>query len=255
MHNNVVFVSFDFLRDFFGPVFFSEKKVENNLNQSNTLNIMEVENNIILALDVLNMEEAITVVGSVSDYLNTIKIGYPLVLSEGLESITTVKEEFKCNIIADFKVADIPATNEKIADLTFEAGADAVIVHGFVGDDSAIACMDSAKKYGKDIFLLTEMSHPGASMFLQQHAEGIAKMGVELGITNFVGPSTKLDRLEKIRSIIGDESFLISPGVGTQGGDPKDTLKFADALIVGRSIYLSEDPKKAVEDIIDSIKP
>ena len=215
---------------------------------------MEVENNIILALDVLNMTEALRIVESVSGYLNTIKIGYPLVLSEGLQSITTIQEEFNCSIIADFKVADIPATNRKIADLTFEAGADAVIVHGFVGDDSALACMGSAEKYDKDIFLLTEMSHPGASMFLQQHAEDIAKMGVDLGITNFVGPSTKLDRLEKIRSVIGKDSFLISPGVGTQGGDPKDTLKFADALIVGRSIYLSEDPKKAVENIIENIK-
>ncbi|OEC87405.1 MULTISPECIES: orotidine-5'-phosphate decarboxylase [Methanobacterium] len=215
---------------------------------------MEVENDIILALDVLNRTEALRIVESVSDYLNTIKIGYPLVLSEGLQSITAIKEEFNCSIIADFKVADIPATNRKIADVTFEAGTDAIIVQGFVGDDSALACMNSAEKYGKDVFLLTEMSHPGASMFLQQHAEDIAKMGVDLGITNFVGPSTKLDRLEKIRSVIGKDSFLISPGVGTQGGDPKDTLKFADALIVGRSIYLSEDPKKAVEDIIGSIK-
>ena len=215
---------------------------------------MEVENNIILALDVLNMTEALRVVESVSDYLNTVKIGYPLVLSQGLQSITSIKEEFNCSIIADFKVADIPATNRKIADVTFEAGTDAIIVHGFVGDDSALACMDSAEKYGKDVFLLTEMSHPGASIFLQQHAEDIAKMGVDLGITNFVGPSTKLDRLEKIRSVIGKDSFLISPGVGTQGGDPKDTLKFADALIVGRSIYLSEDPKKAVEDIISNIE-
>ncbi|WP_424355458.1 orotidine-5'-phosphate decarboxylase [Methanobacterium sp. MBAC-LM] len=215
---------------------------------------MEVENDIILALDVLNMTEALRIVESVSDYLNTIKIGYPLVLSEGLQSITAIKEEFNCSIIADFKVADIPATNRKIADVTFEAGTDAIIVQGFVGDDSALACMNSAEKYGKEVFLLTEMSHPGASMFLQQHAEDIAKMGADLGITNFVGPSTKLDRLEKIRSVIGKDSFLISPGVGTQGGNPKDTLKFADALIVGRSIYLSEDPKKAVEDIISSIK-
>lgn len=215
---------------------------------------MEVKNNIILALDVLNMEEAITIVDNVSKYINTIKIGYPLVLSQGPESITFIKENFDCQIIADFKVADIPETNEKIANLTFEAGADALIVHGFVGEDSVKACMDSAKIYQKKIFLLTEMSHPGASMFLQPHAEEIAEMGVKMGITNYVGPSTKLDRLEKIRSIIGKESFLISPGVGAQGGDPKETLKFADALIVGRSIYLSEDPEEAVEDILKRIK-
>lgn len=215
---------------------------------------MEVENNIILALDVLNMEDAMGIVEQVSDYINTIKIGYPLVLSEGLESITFIKENFNCKVIADFKVADIPETNEKIANLTFEAGADALIVHGFVGEDSVIACKESARIYGREIFLLTEMSHPGASMFIQKHTEEITDMGVRLGIKNYVGPSTKLDRLEKIRKIIGTESFLISPGVGAQGGDPKETLQFADALIVGRSIYLSSDPERAVEDIIRRIK-
>jgi orotidine-5'-phosphate decarboxylase len=215
---------------------------------------MEVKNNIILALDVLNMEEALTIVDNVSKYINTIKIGYPLVLSEGPESITLVKENFDCKVIADFKVADIPETNEKIANLTFEAGADAIIAHGFVGEDSVKACMDSAEVYDKEVFLLTEMSHPGASMFIQKHTEEIAEMGVKMGIKNYVGPSTKLDRLQKIRNIIGNESFLISPGVGTQGGDPKRTLQFADALIVGRSIYLSNDPEKAVEEIIKNIK-
>ncbi len=98
---------------------------------------------------------------SVSEYVDTIKIGYPLVLSEGLKSISIVKEEFNCKVIADFKVADIPETNRKIADLTFKAGADAIIVHGFVGDDSLQACLDSAEIYNKDVFLLTETSQPG----------------------------------------------------------------------------------------------
>ncbi len=213
---------------------------------------MEVKNDIILALDVLNMEEALSIVDNVSKYINTLKIGYPLVLSQGPESITFIKENFDFKVIADFKVADIPETNEKIANLTFEAGADALIVHGFVGRDSVKACMESADIYGKEIFLLTEMSHPGASMFLQPHGKEIAEMGVKMGINNYVGPSTRPENLQRIRNIIGD-SFLISPGVGAQGGDPKKTLEFADALIVGRSIYLSEDPEGAVEDIITRI--
>ncbi|HEX7468253.1 MAG TPA: orotidine-5'-phosphate decarboxylase, partial [Methanobacterium sp.] len=121
---------------------------------------MEVKNKIILALDLQTIGEAMEVAFSVRDYVDTIKIGYPLVLSEGLESISMVKDEFDCKVIADFKVADIPETNNKIADLTFKAGADALIVHGFVGDDSLRACVDSAEKYSGDVFLLTEMSHP-----------------------------------------------------------------------------------------------
>jgi orotidine-5'-phosphate decarboxylase len=215
---------------------------------------MEVKNNIILALDLQNIEDAMKVAGAVSEHIDTIKIGYPLVLAESLESIALVKEEFDCKIIADFKVADIPETNSKIADLTFKAGADAIITHGFVGEDSVKACVDSAEKYGKDVFLLTEMSHPGALRFLQADADKIAQMGVDMGLKNFVAPSTKLERLAKIRSVVGDNAFIISPGVGAQGGDPCKTLEFADAIIVGRSIYTSEDPEKAVKSIIDGIK-
>lgn len=215
---------------------------------------MEVKNRIILALDLQSIGEALTVADSVSEYVDTIKIGYPLVLAEGLESITAVKKEYNCKIIADFKVADIPETNRKIADLTFKAGADAIIVHGFVGNDSVQACVESAEIYDGEVFLLTEMSHPGANRFLQNSAEGIAQMGIEMGLKNYVAPSTKLNRLEKIRSIVGDESFIISPGVGVQGGDPSKTLEFADAIIVGRSIYASENPEKAVKSIVDSVK-
>jgi orotidine-5'-phosphate decarboxylase len=215
---------------------------------------MEVKNRIILALDLQTIGESIKIVEDVKEYIDTIKIGYPLVLAEGLKSISLVKEKFDSKIIADFKVADIPETNKKIANVTFKAGADAIIVHGFVGEDSLQACLDSADKYNKEIYLLTEMSHPGASKFLQPAAEEIAEMGIEMGLKNYVAPSTKLNRLEKIRSIVGDGSFIISPGVGIQGGDPAKTLEFADAIIVGRSIYSSDDPQKAIKSIIDSIK-
>jgi orotidine-5'-phosphate decarboxylase len=215
---------------------------------------MEIKNKIILAMDLLTIDGALEVGNSVINYLDTIKIGYPLALAEGIPSIGLVKDRFDCKIIADFKVADIPETNKKIADLTFKAGADAIIVHGFVGPDSVKACVDSAEEFGTEVFLLTEMSHPGASRFLQPAAEEIAAMGMEMGLKNYVAPSTKPDRLKKIREVVGKESFIISPGVGVQGGDPNQTLEFADAIIVGRSIYSSEYPEKVVKSIVDSIK-
>ncbi|KZX15748.1 orotidine-5'-phosphate decarboxylase [Methanobrevibacter filiformis] len=211
---------------------------------------MRVKNNIILAMDLMNILDAYDLSEEISNYINTIKIGYPLTLSEGLSTINIFKENFDFNVICDYKVADIPETNEKIADLTFKAGADYLIVHGFVGSDSIIATKEKAEEYEKDIFLLTEMSHPGAKKFLQPVADDIAKMGVEMNIKNYVAPSTRLERLSQIRDIVGKDSFIISPGVGTQGGDPKKTLNYADALIVGRSIYESEDPETAIKNFI-----
>ena len=100
---------------------------------------MKVKNNLIIALDLFRMEEVIQLLEEISGQINTVKVGYPLVLSEGLQSISKIKETFGFNIIADFKVADIPETNQKIAELTFDAGAHAIITHGFVGRDSVQA--------------------------------------------------------------------------------------------------------------------
>ena len=215
---------------------------------------MNIKNNIILAMDLMDLKEAEKVCESINEYIDTIKIGYPLTLAEGLSTIGFFKEKFDYKVICDYKVADIPATNEKIANQTFDAGADAIICHGFVGSDSVDACKTSAEDHGGEVFLLTEMSHPGAIKFLQPNADEIARMGVEMGITNYVAPSTRPERLSEIRDIVGKEAFMISPGVGTQGGDPRETLKYSNALIIGRSIYNAEDPEKATKDIVDSIQ-
>lgn len=214
---------------------------------------MNIKNNLILALDVMSESEAIEICDSVKEYIDTIKIGYPLALAEGLEIIKKLKDRFDFKVICDFKVADIDATNEKICDETFKAGADAIICHGFVGEDSVQACLDMAEKHEKELFLLTEMSHPGAKMFLQENADAIAQMGVDMNITNFVAPATRLDRLADIRQIVGENAFIISPGVGKQGGDGKKTLEYSNAIIVGRSIYESENPQKSCKDLINSL--
>ena len=227
----------------------------NNFNQrNNKVDTMKIKNNLILALDVMSESEAIEICDSIKNHIDTIKIGYPLALAEGLEIINKLKDQFGFKVICDFKVADIDATNSKICDETFKAGADAIICHGFVGSDSVQACLDMADKHGKELFLLTEMSHPGAKMFLQKNAEEIAEMGVEMGIRNYVAPATRLDRLSIIRDIVGDDAFIISPGVGKQGGDGKKTLEYSNAIIVGRSIYEADNPATACENLIKSLE-
>ncbi|MDO5851505.1 MAG: orotidine-5'-phosphate decarboxylase [Methanobacteriaceae archaeon] len=215
---------------------------------------MKIKNKIILALDVQEKNKAYEILDELKEDLNTIKIGYPLVLNEGPEIITKIKEKYDFKIITDFKVADIPATNEKIVNTTLKKGADAIIVHGFTGKDSIKACLDTARENNKEIFLLTEMSHPGADLFLKGASEKIAEIGKELEIKNYVAPATKIDRLKKIREIVGKDAYIISPGVGFQGGSIKNTLKYANAAIIGRSIYNSNSPKEKIHEFIELSK-
>ena len=208
---------------------------------------------LILALDVTDKESALKIAQDVHEYVDAIKVGYPLVLATGLGIVKDLAQY--APVIADFKVADIPNTDRLICEQVFKAGADAVIVHGFTGQDSLDACVDAAQANGKDIYVVTEMSHPGGVEFFRPVAENIAKMALDAGASGVVAPATRPERVGEIRGIIGSGLSIISPGVGAQGGSAADAIKAgADWVIVGRSIYNADSPKDAASEIVAQMR-
>jgi len=211
---------------------------------------MKMDSRLVLALDETNGEKALKVAESVSDYIDAIKINWPLVLSEGPQMITRLSE--LTDVICDFKVADIPNTVKLIVENAVSRGASAVIVHAFTGDDSLKAAVEAAGD--AEIFAVTEMSHPGGKMFTAKHAEEMARLGVECGVKGFIAPATRPERIADIRKIIGDLKIL-SPGVGAQGGKASDAINAgATYAIVGRAIYGSDDPRAAAKGFADDIR-
>ena len=207
---------------------------------------------LILALDVIDRKSAVRISKGTAQYLDAIKIGYPLVLAEGLGIISDICEF--APVIADFKVADIPNTDRLICSQTFEAGARAVIVHGFTGRDSVLECVNTAGKYKGDIFVVTEMSHPGAVEFMQPEALELASLAVECKASGVVAPATRPERVRQIRDVVGNLT-IISPGVGAQGAKAADAIRAgADHVIVGRSIYESKTPWIEAEKIVKEIE-
>jgi orotidine-5'-phosphate decarboxylase len=207
---------------------------------------------LILALDVTDRKNAVRISKETADHVDAIKIGYPLVLGAGLGIINDICKF--APVIADFKVADIPNTDGLICSQTFEAGASAVIVHGFPGRDSVSECVKIAKVYHGDIFVVTEMSHPGAVEFMQPKALELASIAVECKASGVVAPATRPERVRQIRGVVGNLT-IISPGVGAQGGSAADAIYAgADHVIVGRSIYGSKTPAVEAEKIVKEIE-
>jgi len=201
---------------------------------------------LILALDVTEKKQALTIAHSCASHIDAIKLGYPLILSCGLD-ITGELETLDLPLIADFKVADIPNTNRLIAEQVFDAGFSSVICHGFTGKDAVQACVDVAADYGGACFVVAEMSHPGATAFFHGGtAEKIAALAMECGADGIIAPATRPERVKVLRRIIGNRKIL-SPGVGAQGGDAAAVAKIVDGIIVGRAIYEAEDPAAAAE--------
>ncbi|NJF26006.1 orotidine-5'-phosphate decarboxylase [Thermococcus sp. Bubb.Bath] len=208
------------------------------------------ESRLILALDVYERERALKIAKETSDYLRAIKVNWPLIIGSGLEIITELKERTGLPIIADLKLADIPNTNRLIAGKVFEAGADYIITHGFVGRDSVRAVM----KLGKTI-IVVEMSHPGAKEFIQPVVDKLIELANELEPFGVIAPATRPERVRYIRSKLGPGIKVITPGVGAQGGSAREALNAgADYIIVGRAIYGSENPREAAKKIYEEIR-
>ena len=213
---------------------------------------MNKKSSLILALDVLSRDEALRLSEQLGSYFDAIKIGYPLILHAGLGIVGEISSISP--VIADLKIADTPNTNRLICEAVLGAGADAIIAQAFPGKDSLVACADCTESFGADLFVVTEMSHPGAEQFMAPLAERMARLAVESGASGVVAPATRPERIRLIRSIIGDK-LIISPGVGAQGGSAGEALQAgADYLIVGRSVYGSADPVAQAKELAAQVE-
>jgi orotidine-5'-phosphate decarboxylase len=127
-----------------------------------------------------------------------------------------------------------------------------VICHGFAGEDTVQACVEAARG---DVFVVTEMSHPGGLQFTAPVAEDLAKIAVKKGATGIVAPATRPDRIKDLRGVVGD-LVILATGAGVQGGSPAKAIAAgADYVIVGRAITESPEPAKAARAIADQIRP
>ncbi len=210
---------------------------------------MRLQHRIVAAIDATDVSRARFVTKALAGHVDAIKVNWPLVLAAG----PGIVKEFGASayVLCDFKIADIPNTNRLIVEQAVALGASGVICHAFTGEDSVRACVESAK--GAEVFVVTEMSHPGGQEFTAKHAEEFARLAVRAGASGIIAPATRPDRVRILRGVVG-ERLILSPGVGAQGGKPGDAIRAgADAVIVGRALYEAEDPAKAAAAIAREI--
>ncbi len=173
---------------------------------------------------------------AVSPYTPIIKpnaqfLVYPLGF-EGLKTIVDATHDGGCLALLDCKLSDIGTTMDAALYWIGELGFDAVTFSPLPGYENGV---DSVYRWAearqKGIFALCRMSNPGTHDYQSRLMDGVpfyqrlARDAVEHGSNGFVVGCTASEELGVVRGIIGDESLILSPGLGPQGGDAATAVR------------------------------
>lgn len=133
--------------------------------------------------------------------------------------------------IADAKRGDIGNTAKRYAKAFFETyDTDAVTVAPYMGKDAVEPFLTFE---GKHAILLALTSNPGAAdfQFTNENNEKLFQKVLRISLTwdnadrlMYVVGATKAEALTSIRKLVPD-SFLLVPGVGTQGGSLEEVAR------------------------------
>lgn len=182
-------------------------------------------------------------------------------------------------LICDCKRADIGNTNQGYVSSFFDwFGFDAITLHPYLGGEALAPFLD---RKDKGCIILCRTSNPGAGEFqdlwvrpqplyfnlwFQQGylwqivAEKVSKQWNKNNNCMLVVGATYPDEMKKIRSAVGDMTFLV-PGIGVQGGDIKSVLEAGLnseglGLIINssRGIIFAENPKEVARKLCEEIR-
>jgi orotidine-5'-phosphate decarboxylase len=218
---------------------------------------------IILANDLENLSlqklESNTIknIKTLSKFLCAIKFNFHLILPLGTKSLTKINRiahDAGLQTIADIKLNDIGNTNQIATEKLWESGFDAVIVNPIMGPENLQNLIEYAHKDDHGIITLVHMSHPGAKsgygLTVLQPNKKILKINelflewsYSMKADGIVVGATVPQIIKSCHKKAKGRCEIYSPGVGTQGGDPRNAIKSgADYLIIGRTILNAKNP-------------
>ena len=104
-----------------------------------------------LALDSSNSQEAKRILETVSDLVDIVEVGTPLLMKEGIKVVTEIKDAYpQLEVLADLKIMD---AGDIEASIGFEAGADIVTVLGVAHDVTIRRAVDQAHTLSKKVMV------------------------------------------------------------------------------------------------------
>ena len=202
-----------------------------------------------VALDHVNLDRALKLAGTVSESVDWIEAGTPLIKSEGLDAVRALKKEFPGKtIVADMKIMDAGRVELEAA---AKAGADVVCVLGAACDSTIHDSVMAAKNIGCKVMIdLINVGDPVARA-LDAQALGADYVIMHTAIDDQMKGDSPFD---KLKHVVDALDIPVAAAGGLNSESVVDAVN-AGAVIcaVGGAISKASEPGKAAHDIRDAM--
>lgn len=226
---------------------------------------MDARDRLILGLDVPTVGEAEALIRTLGEAVSFYKIGYQLAFVGGLELARDLVRDGK-SVFLDMKLLDIDNTVAHGVENVAKMGVNMLTLHAY---PKAMRAAVAAAK-GSDLCLL------GVTVLTSMDAADLVDAGYDTDPRSLVlkraeqardagmgGIVCSAEESSAVRSIIGPDMALVTPGIrptGSDAGDQKRVVTPGDAirngsshLVVGRPIVKASDPLAAAKSILDEM--
>lgn len=204
-----------------------------------------------IALDFLNLDEALKVASASHIYVDIIEAGTPLIKSEGIRVVETLKKNFHGKkIFADLKIMDAGLLEARMA---FEAGADMISVCAQASIETIKEAIEEKRRWNREVVIdligsrdwllrAKELKHLSPDFFC-----------IHTGLDEQVKGKKPFEGLEGfVREV--NLPYCIAGGIKPE--DISFIMPFEPSvIIVGGYITRAESPEKAaktIKEVIDS---
>lgn len=221
---------------------------------------------LIVALDFPSQAKALALVSVLSGSVSTYKIGLQLYTVAGPAIVQAVAAT-GAKIFLDLKLHDIPNTVAKAVAAAGELGVQMLTVH-LSGGGTMLKAAVAAKAPKLSLLGVTVLTSAtqetlgeiGVTASLENQVLRLAELGKNSGIDGLI---TSPQEVGLLREKLGPEITLVTPGVRPSWAAADDQKRFttprnalgsgADYLVIGRPITAAEDPRAAVERVVEEL--
>src|SRR4051794_17805431 len=189
---------------------------------------LSARDRLIVALDVSSAAEAQKLVRSIGDAASIYKIGKQLFTSEGPNLVRDLVSS-GCKIFLDLKYHDIPNTVASAVRSAADLNVHMLTVHASGGSKMLRAAAEAAAQSASKPLLLAvtvltsmadeDLKEIGIAGSSQDQVVRLAKLAQKAGIDGLVASPNELRAL---RTTIGQEMKIVTPGVRPAGSDKGD---------------------------------